>query len=619
MSEAGLHVDERRLAAILAADVAGYSRLMGRNEQETVRDLEAHQALILPLVAKHGGSIINIAGDGIVAQFPSAVRAVECAVAIQKIMGERNFDIPADRRMLLRIGVNLGDIIHDGTRTYGDGINVAARLEPLAEPGGICISATVRDAIYGKLGLPLRDLGEKALKNIDRPVHIYQIQSSGTRSRRDWLGQGLRQYRRLSPALGLVVLLAAIAAVGAWRFWPRAPGESDGMPTVAVLPFNGGGDPEQGDFARSLTREVSAYLSTFPGAHTLAIPEAASKLAPRELALQSGAAYALDGDVAKAGGKTHVAIRLTDVGTGESLWSEQYDFEGSDGLAMQHETASKIYGALGGSFGKIGKAEMEKAWRKQDRDLTEYDYFLRARSHYTPETREGLARVRQIAEEGLARFPDSPALNLQIANALQLEQLDFGPFPDCHEKFALAWKYASAANKSKSNSRLVEFFDHVVMAKVYNLHAKDFDRSVEEAEAAMEMAPNDAQNRSGLSTFLSAAGKIDLAIEWGTEALRQAHNAAFARYLKSNLAWDLYAAGRYDEALETIKGDEMASPDVAVAIYAHLGRLDEARSIVADWQKQTPHSIATQACYAMKEPMSSVYLDDMRKAGLPEK
>ena len=177
MSEAqeGLHADERRLAAILAADVAGYSRLMGGNEEETVRNLEAHQAVILPLIAKHGGSIVNIAGDGIVAQFPSAVRAVECAVAMQKIMAERNFAIPVERRMLFRIGVNLGDIIHDGTRTYGDGINVAARLEPLAEPGGICISAPVREAIFGKLGLPLRDIGERSLKNIARPVHIYQI------------------------------------------------------------------------------------------------------------------------------------------------------------------------------------------------------------------------------------------------------------------------------------------------------------------------------------------------------------------------------------------------------------------------------------------------------------
>ena len=154
------------------------------------------------------------------AQFPSAVRAVECAVAIQKIMAERNFDVPADRRMLLRIGVNLGDIIHDGTRTYGDGINVAARLEPLAEPGGICISADVRDAIFGKLGLPLRDIGEKSLKNIDRPVHIYQIQSPGTRARRDWLAGS----PPISPARArarAVLLLAAAAGIGAWRFWPR--------------------------------------------------------------------------------------------------------------------------------------------------------------------------------------------------------------------------------------------------------------------------------------------------------------------------------------------------------------------------------------------------------------
>src|SRR5271168_2981651 len=291
----GVHVDERRLAAILAADVAGYSRLMGRNEEETVRDLEAHQAVVLPLIAKHGGSIVNIAGDGIVAQFPSAVRAVECAVAIQKIMAERNFDVPPDHRMLLRIGVNLGDIIHNGTRTYGDGINVAARLEPLAEPGGICISATVREAIFGKLGLPLRDLGEKSLKNIDRPVHIYQIQPPGVRARYDWLSAGLRQYRRLAPALGLVVLLIAAASVGVWRFWPRAAPESDGMPTVAVLPFNGGEDPDQTEFARSLTREVSAYLSTFPGAHTLAVADPA-------LPRQVGATYALEGDVLTTAG-----------------------------------------------------------------------------------------------------------------------------------------------------------------------------------------------------------------------------------------------------------------------------------------------------------------------------
>jgi class 3 adenylate cyclase/TolB-like protein len=614
------HADERRLAAILAADVVGYSRLMGRDEAATVRDLEAHKAAVLPLIAKHGGSIVNIAGDGIVAQFPSAVRAVECAVAIQKIMAERNVDVPKDRLMLLRIGVNLGDIIHDADKTYGDGINVAARLEPLAEPGGICISSTVRDAIFGKLGLPLRDLGEKSLKNIDRPVHIYQIQSPGTRSRRDWLRAGLRQYRRLAPALGLVVLLAAAAGIGVWRLWPRPATESDYMPTVAVLPFvAAGNDPEQSDFARSLTREVSAYLSTSPYVHTLAIPKSAEKLSPRELAQQSGATYALDGDLAEVGEKTRVAFRLTDAGAGESLWSDHYDFEGSDRLAMQSETARKIYGALSGGWGKIGKAETERASRKPDRDLTDYDYYLRGRGYFPADTRESFARARQIAEEGLARFPTSPALNLLMAEAFIQEQTGPGPFADCHEKFALAWKYANEADKTKSKSRRLEFYHHYVMAKLYNLYAGDFDRSIEEAEAAIEMGPNEANIRSGLASWLSMAGRHDQAIEWASTALRQEHNAAFAMFLKPNLAWVLYMAGRYEEALENIRGNEMVAPDTAAAVDVRLGRVEEARAIIADWLKGGAFSIATESCFAIKEPMKSALLDDLRKAGLPEK
>jgi class 3 adenylate cyclase/TolB-like protein len=622
MSEApqGFQADERRLAAILAADVVGYSRLMGRDEAATVRDLEAHKAVILPLIAKHGGSIVNIAGDGIVAQFPSAVRAVECAVAIQKIMAERNVDVPADRRMLLRIGVNLGDIIHDADKTYGDGINVAARLEPLAEPGGICISATVRDAIFGKLGLPLRDVGEKTLKNIDRPVHVYQIQSPGTRSRRHWLSAALRQYRRLAPALGLVLLIAAAAGIAAWRFWPRPATEFDFMPTVAVLPFvAAGNDPEQSDFARSLTHEASAYLSTAPYVHTLAIPESAAKLSPRELAQQSGAAYALDGDLAKVGEKTRVAVRLTDVGTGESLWSDHYDFEGSDRLAMQSEAARKIYGAIGGGWGKIDKAETERAWRKPDRDLTDYDYYLRARGYFPADTHESLARARQIAEEGLARFPSSPALNLAMAQAFLQEQVDLGPFADYHEKFALAWKYANQADKTKGRSRRLEFLHHELMAKLYNLYAGNFDRSIEEAEAAIEMGPNEARVRATLASFLSFAGRHDQAIEWASTALHQEHNAAFAQTFKPNLAWTLYAAGRYDEAFETIKGSETQAPDWAAVMYVRVGRIDEARAIIADWLKIEPITIATDSCWAMKEPLKSAWLDDLRKAGLPEK
>jgi hypothetical protein len=184
---------------------------------------------------------------------------------------------------------------------------------------------------------------------------------------------------------------------------------------------------------------------------------------------------------------------------------------------MQSEAARKIYGALSGSWGKIGKAETERASRKPDRDLTDYDYYLRARGYIQADTRESLARARQITEEGLARFPSSPALNLLMPDAFIQEQTDLGPFADCHEKFALAWKYANEADKTKSKSRRLEFFHHFVMAKLYTLYAGDFDRSVEEAEAAIEMGPNEAGPRSALAAWLSFAGRHDQAIEWARE------------------------------------------------------------------------------------------------------
>jgi hypothetical protein len=280
----------------IAAATTGGATKASDNVIRIERSLLRSRPAILPLIAKHGGSIINIAGDGVVAQFPSAVRAVECAVAMQKIMAERNFDVPTERRMLLRIGVNLGDIIHDGTRTYGDGINVAARLEPLAEPGGICISANVRDAIFGKLGLPLRDIGEKTLKNIDRPVHIFQIQAPGARARRDWLGAGLRHYRRLAPALGLIVLLAALAGFGAWRLWPRATGRPEYTPVIAVLPFtNASGDKSLDNLSPSIAREVSSMLSTYP------IVRMVQPSAPPPQGADIGRRYTLEGDIAKSG------------------------------------------------------------------------------------------------------------------------------------------------------------------------------------------------------------------------------------------------------------------------------------------------------------------------------
>ena len=297
---------------------------------------------ILPLIAKNGGSIINIAGDGIVAQFQGAVRAVGCAVAIQKIMAERNFDVPrraanaaAHRRQ------SHGDIIHDGTRTFGDGINVAARLEPLAEPGGICISANVRDAVFGKLGLPCATSGEKAAQE-HRPADSHLSDPvAGTRTRHHWLSAGLRQYRRVAPPLHwsfsprsrhrCVALLAARDA------GVRRPADRRG----AAVQYRWKRSREKRFRAKPHERGVGLSLDISGRAHPRGCGTSV-QAQPWRGGAASRASYALDGDVAKADGKTRIRARLTDVATGQTLWSDQYDFEGS-GRRNAEYAAGKIY------------------------------------------------------------------------------------------------------------------------------------------------------------------------------------------------------------------------------------------------------------------------------------
>ena len=590
----GLHVDERRLAAILAADVAGYSRLMGGNEDATVRELEAHKAVILPLIAKHGGSIINIAGDGIVAQFPSAVRAVECAVAMQKIMGERNVDVPKERQMLLRIGVNLGDIIHDADKTYGDGINVAARLEPLAEPGGICISGTVREAIFGKLGLPMRDVGEKSLKNIARPVHVYEIQPPGGRARRDWLGGALRQYRRLAPALGLVVLLAALGGVAAWRFWPRETLTPDYTPVIAVLPFTAAdGDPALDRQGPSFAREVTSVLSTFPLIRVVSTSDLPpQKLAnPKQAAGELGANHALGGDLAKSGDKLRVRAQLTDAGSGETVWSNSYEFEGQDSVAAQEKTAERLYGENAGISGKVRKAEEAAAWRKSDSALTDYDYYLRSMTYYMRYTTDDNLRARKIAEEGLARFPQSALLKVRLAWTYIVENNVFGPLENCRAITDTAYKLGREAEDAENKSRFLIYQNLKLMAQLYSWHG-DLDRSVQQAEAAVAMSPYDAELRASLAGFVASAGKVDEAVEWASWA--RAHDAQKNNDVKFALAWANYLAGRAEEALKHMTGIEKYAPDIVAAALAHIGRLDEAGAIIADWRKTGPFSLATR-------------------------
>ena len=292
---------QRRLAAILAADIAGYSRLMHADEPATVRDLKAHQSVILPLVGRHGGRIIDTAGDGILAEFPSVVGATECAVEIQTLMAERNEGVPESRRMRFRIGINLGDVIHDETRIYGDGINIAARLEALAQPGGVLVSNTVYDQVHRKLPFTFEDLGERQVKNIEQPVRMYQLHIPGVPS-------------RAVPTFGRRPASPFLAS-------QRASSTEAPRLSIVVLPFsNLSGDPSQDYFADGITKDLTSDLSRIAGSFVISRNTAFTfkgKAADaRQIGRELGVRYVLEGSVRRMGGTVHVNAQLIDARTG---------------------------------------------------------------------------------------------------------------------------------------------------------------------------------------------------------------------------------------------------------------------------------------------------------------
>src|SRR3989304_2871806 len=297
----------RRLSAILAADIAGYSRLMGQDEAATVRDLKGHQAVILPLVARHGGRIIDTAGAGGLAEVPRGSGAPACAVEIQTVMAARNEDVPERRRMLFRIGINLGDVIHDETRIYGDGINVAARLEGLAEPGGVLVSRAVHDQVRDRLDLTFEDLGERELKNIARPVRVYRVRTPGE-----------------SKAA-------------------RAPGDPlplPDKPSIAVLPFpNMSGDPEQGYFADGIAEDIITGLSRlrwlFVIARNSSFTYKGKNVDIRQVGRELGVRYLLEGSVRKGGDRIRFTAQLIEATSGAHIWADRFEGDLHDVFELQ--------------------------------------------------------------------------------------------------------------------------------------------------------------------------------------------------------------------------------------------------------------------------------------------
>jgi len=581
----------RRLAAILAADIAGYSRLMSQDEAATVRDLKGHQAVVLPLVGRHGGRIIDTAGDGILAEFPSVIGATECAVEIQAVMAARNEHVPEQRRMLFRIGVNLGDVIHDETRIYGDGINVAARLEALAEPAAVVVSRAVHDQVRDRLDLAFEDLGEFELKNIIRPVRVYRVRTS----------------------------VASKAAVASGNVLPLPD-----KPSIAVLPFSKmSGDPDQDYFADGMVEDITTALSRirwlFVIARNSAFTYKGRAVDVRQVGRELGVRYVVEGSVRRAAERIRITAQLVEAETGRHIWADRFDSTSADVFDLQDKVTGAVAAVL---EPRIREAETERAQRKSTSDLTAYDLYLRALPPFRVLTPEGRAAALRLLEAAIARDPGFAQAISMLARTIarrvwlgyQVDHLD------AHRRAEALARQAVALDSS----------DPLVLAMagyVLAVNCGQHDLGQELLTRAVELNPNLADGWNSAAWGAIFDGKLDLALERFAvaERLDPLSPELFQVWHGRGVAH--YFARRFDEAIAAERRCLAAKPSHAplrtylVAALVGRGDIEAARVEAEALLRLQPNRTLrrTRETNHHQPPwMMEMYLDALRRAGIPE-
>jgi TolB-like protein/class 3 adenylate cyclase len=541
MAEAQL---DRRMLAILAADVVGYSRLMEADEAGTIARLKAVRAEIAdPLIAQHHGRLIKLMGDGALVAFESVVDAVSCAVEIQKAMAARNVSLPEAGRVVFRIGINLGDVVLVDDDIYGDGVNVAARLEQLCDPGGVIVSGTAYDQLHGKLDVTLDDAGEQQVKNIARPVRAYRVRFNGTRRRRRMRARPMRGW--LVPAMALLML---IVAVSAWWLWPTSVGI--GRLAVAVLPFdNYGGDEATGRLADGITEDIITDLARFRGIDVIARNSTAFyKGKPtdiRQIGKDLDVGYVLEGSIQRQADRVRVTAQLIDTRSGAHVWSDRWDRPAQDVFAVQSEVAERVGAALGTplGLGAVAVSELQRTRRRAPTDVGAYEHYLlaaEAKSQRTPESiRVSMEHVeRAIAlDPGLARayvlrgylhffaFTNGTA---DLNASLQATEADF--------KRAVTFD----PNDAEPHSALGFYYSQI----------GHFAESEAEIRLSLAANPADGHVLSLAATTLPYLGYPEEAVGYADKALRLDPNMGAANLTSLKDAY--YFAQRFEDTLRVV-------------------------------------------------------------------
>jgi TolB-like protein/tetratricopeptide (TPR) repeat protein len=571
---------QRRLAAILAADVVGYSRLMEQDEVGTLTALkERRKGILQPLVAEHSGRIAKVMGDGVLVEFASAVNAVACAVELQKRIATANVSLPDDRHIVLRIGINLGDVMVEGSDLYGDGVNIAARLEGIAEPGGILISGTTYDYIKNKVDVGFDDLGTQTLKNIAEAVRVYRV--AGT--------------PRVSVAI------------------PKAATDK---PSVAVLPFtNMSGDPEQQYFSDGITEDIITELSRFRSLFVIARNSSfqyrASAVDVRRVARELGVQYVVEGSVRRLGDRLRITAQLIDANTGNHLWSERYDRDLKDIFAVQDQVVQTVILTI---VGRVKAAQLEVARRKRTANLAAYDCYLRGLESFNSAGAEADTEANAWFAKAIDLDPQYAESLARFAfNTATLSYYDDGPVRLDHARTMAERAIAIDPNES---------WGYRALAYIDMCHG-DLAASAENFKRAMRLNPNDPDFIALCSLCERFSGRSDSAVEMIANAERL--NPLPPLWYRTNLAGHLFnlrdyagAARIYESVGErTFYWDHYS----LAACYVKLGRMSDARAELAKAISQKPglnlRSVANGEPYADRAELEH-HLEPLRQLGLPE-
>jgi adenylate cyclase len=580
---------ERKLAAILAADVAGYSRLMGADEEGTLARLKlCRRELIDPKIAEHRGRIVKTTGDGILIEFGSVVDAVRCALEVQRGMAGRNAEMPDDTRIAFRVGVNLGDVIIDGDDIYGDGVNIAARLEAIAAPGGICISEAAYQQVRDKLAVGFEDLGERELKNIARPVRVYRV--------------GETEAAKERPALAL-----------------------PDRPSIAVLPFqNLSGDPEQEYFADGMVEDIIAALSRmrwlFVIARNSSITYKGRTVDVKQVARELGVRYVLEGSVRKAASRVRIAGQLIDGSTGVHLWADRFEGALEDVFDLQDQMTASVVGAIAP---RLEQAEIERAKRKPTASLDAYDYYLRGMASVNPWTRESTSEALRMFYRAIELDADFASAHGAAAWCYVYRKIG-NCMTDREQEIAEAARLARRAVELGKDDATALTAGGVALAYIVG----DLDDGAALIDRGLALNPSLASAWLFSGWVRIWLGEPDSAIEHIARAMRLNPFDPFSVWMLGATAHAHFYALRYDVASLWAERALRSSPNtllalrIAAASNALAGRLEQAQRLLARLRQLDPGLHVsnlgnTLGLYRRQEYVARLE-EGLRRAGLPE-